>query len=339
MGHRGVGGSGHRSGHGHCGATAQKGKARQAGGGDTGGASVLHCRFLSVRRVPLWIRNPRCGEPGNGAGVPERSGGYSDAVPEVLDVFPRAWIEFPDPADGDQTIRADLTWLTSRWTCIYGNGCQGIDAAMPDAGCCTHGAHFADAADEKRVKRWVARLTEDEWELKPPGRSGAATGSRPTRRSAQNPGGRRCLASSGELAALRRGCRLRPAPARHEQRRVLHRHQTRRVLAVADPARLRLGRIQRWHPTPGHHHHRVPARYVGRRRPRLPWYCSSNTEAHVGVEPVYLSNRDELVALIGPAAYAELARHCAQHEAARAPLAVHPQPPRARLRLTVGPLT
>ena len=43
-----------------------------------------------------------------------------------------------------------------------------------------------------------------------------------------------------------------------------------------------------------------------------------------GVEPVYLSNRDELVALIGPAAYAELARHCAQHEAARAPLALHP---------------
>ena len=31
----------------------------------------------------------------------------------------------------------------------------------------------------------------------------------------------------------------------------------------------------------------------------LDWYCSSNTEAHVGAEPVYRSNRAELTALMG----------------------------------------
>jgi hypothetical protein len=30
--------------------------------------------------------------------------------------FPRDWVEFVDPADAEQVIRADLTWLLSRWT-------------------------------------------------------------------------------------------------------------------------------------------------------------------------------------------------------------------------------
>ncbi len=46
----------------------------------------------------------------------------------------------------------------------------------------------------------------------------------------------------------------------------------------------------------------------------LDWSCSGNTEAHVGTEPVYKSNRDELVALLGQPAYDELARHCEARE-------------------------
>ena len=46
------------------------------------------------------------------------------------------------------------------------------------------------------------------------------------------------------------------------------------------------------------------------------WYCTSNTEAHVGREPVYLSNKVELVALMGAPAYKELARHCDNRMAA-----------------------
>jgi hypothetical protein len=40
------------------------------------------------------------------------------------------------------------------------------------------------------------------------------------------------------------------------------------------------------------------------------WYCTSNTEAHVGSEPVYISNRAELTALMGQDAYDILAKHC-----------------------------
>ena len=68
-------------------------------------------------------------------------------MPEVVIRFPRQWVEFPDPADADKVVKADLTWLTSRWTCIFGRGCKGIYDTAPDSGCCTQGAHFTDKDD------------------------------------------------------------------------------------------------------------------------------------------------------------------------------------------------
>jgi len=85
-------------------------------------------------------------------------------MPEVPLDFPREWVEFPDPADSDQVIRADLTWLCSRWTCIFGSGCAGIYEGRPDDGCCTLGAHFSDDDDRKRVESWVERLTQQTWQ-------------------------------------------------------------------------------------------------------------------------------------------------------------------------------
>ena len=88
-------------------------------------------------------------------------------MPEVDLVFPRAFVEFADPADEGQVFRCDLTWLTSAYMCIFGRGCQGIYADAPDVGCCTLGAHFADKDDERRVAGFVAQLTPDDWQLHP----------------------------------------------------------------------------------------------------------------------------------------------------------------------------
>ncbi len=60
----------------------------------------------------------------------------------------------------------------------------------------------------------------------------------------------------------------------------------------------------------------------------LDWYCSGNTEAHVAVEPVYVTNEPELVALMGRPAYDELVRHCEAHVRSRSALALHPADPR-----------
>ena len=85
---------------------------------------------------------------------------------------PRTWVEFDDPGQDGQRLRCDLTWLTSRWTCIFGRGCPGIYADRPDDGCCTLGAHFADDEDEARVGSEVAPHRKRELN---PGREGGET--------------------------------------------------------------------------------------------------------------------------------------------------------------------
>ena len=95
-------------------------------------------------------------------------------MPEVDLVFPRAFVEFVDPGDPDQVFKCDLTWLTSNYMCIFGQGCQGIYAESPDTGCCTLGAHFSDKADEKRVAAYVGMLDATLWQFRPTDRDGKA---------------------------------------------------------------------------------------------------------------------------------------------------------------------
>ena len=89
------------------------------------------------------------------------------AYDEVGLDFAREWLEFPDPANATHLIRADLTWLCSRWTCIFAAGCHGIIAGRTDDGCCSHGAFFSDEADRRRVRDFVRELTPDTWQLHP----------------------------------------------------------------------------------------------------------------------------------------------------------------------------
>ena len=90
--------------------------------------------------------------------------------PEVPLDFAREWITFADPADPEHVIRADLTWLTSAWTCVFGRGCAGVVEGRPDDGCCSHGAFFTEEDDLLRVTAAVADLTDEDWQLAPIGR-------------------------------------------------------------------------------------------------------------------------------------------------------------------------
>ena len=68
---------------------------------------------------------------------------------------------FEDPVDGT-VWRVDATFLTSNWTCIWGNGCKGIlteDAEHLNQGCCSHGAQFLD--EEEAMNTGALALTLD----------------------------------------------------------------------------------------------------------------------------------------------------------------------------------
>ncbi|HET7799294.1 MAG TPA: hypothetical protein VFL38_02670 [Humibacillus xanthopallidus] len=250
--------------------------------------------------------------------------------------LPRVWVEFTDPADENQRYRCDLTWLTSSWTCVYGSGCKGIYADRPDDGCCTLGAHFTDKDDLKRVAAAVAELGEDEWQYHS---VGTATGSRDDWTEKED-GARKTRVVEGACIFLNRpgfpagdGCALhqhavltgvQPHTLKPDVCWQLPLRRTFRTVELPDDTsylEVTITEYDRRGWGPGGHD--------------LDWYCSGNSEAHVGREPVYRSNRAELVELMGQAAYEQLAiraeGHLAQVKAVRArgvrqllPLLVHP---------------
>jgi hypothetical protein len=251
-------------------------------------------------------------------------------VPEVDLVFPRAWIEFADPADPDpdnpgQVFRCDLTWLTSRWMCIFGQGCRGIYAGRPDDGCCTLGAHFSDNDDEKRVKKFVKQLRPEDWQHHAEGRAGGwvETDEDGDRKTAVHDGACIFLNRPGFPAGA--GCALHALALR------LGRHplETKPDVCWQLPIRRSFREVEL---PDGSQYTEVSIGEYDRRGwgpggHDLDWYCSGNTEAHVGAEPVYISNAPELVEMMGQSAYDELAHHCEDHLAARAALALHPADP------------
>ncbi len=76
------------------------------------------------------------------------------------------WLSFDHAGE---TYMLDLTFLGSRWSCIYGDGCPGIDEAPApelEIGCCSHGAYFSDKPDRKRTRELMKQLGDDEWQYK-----------------------------------------------------------------------------------------------------------------------------------------------------------------------------
>ncbi|MBB1025417.1 hypothetical protein G6019_13490, partial [Dietzia sp. DQ12-76] len=95
----------------------------------------------------------------------ERTSSPGAPAAEVPLDFPREWYTFPDPANDQHLVSADMTWLLSSWTCVFGTpACHGIEAGQPDAGCCTHGAFLCDDDDRSRLTVNVELLGPDDWQ-------------------------------------------------------------------------------------------------------------------------------------------------------------------------------
>lgn len=243
--------------------------------------------------------------------------------------FPREWLEFTDPEDSEHLVRADLSWLLSHWTCIFARGCRGIVAGRSDDGCCSHGAFFTDADDEKRVRSAVRRLSRDTWQHYRRGFANyteldTVDGEVPARRTAQQPDGGPCVFLNDPDFPGGSGCAL------HRQ-------------ALRDGAlplqykpdvcwQLPLRRDQEWRKRPDGTQVLVSTigefdrRGWGEGGHDLHWWCTSSPAAHVGANPLYLAYEPELCALIGKAAYGRLAELCAARER-QGLIAPHPAGP------------
>jgi hypothetical protein len=260
--------------------------------------------------------------------VPSRNLPVVPAAPRDSEVgleFSREWLEFTDPADSEHRIRADLTWLCSRWNCIFGRGCHGVIEGRAADGCCSHGAFFSDAEDLKRVRRYAKQLDAGTWQYQKVGlRKGItekdSVGEDENRTRTRTVDGA-CVFLNRPGFAGGQGCALHALALRSG----LHPLDTKPEVCWQLPVR----REQEWVTRADDTQVLVSTvtefdrRGWGEGGHDLHWWCTSSPEAHTGSEPLYVSYAAELTALIGQPAYTELARLCALR-LAQGLVAVHP---------------
>ena len=237
-------------------------------------------------------------------------------MPEVDLDFAREWVEFVDPEDPDGLYRIDLTWLVSTWTCIFGAGCCGIVEGRDDDGCCSHGAYFSDKDDERRTKAAARELTPEDWQLfRKVGKETFTTIEETDEETGEVTVKRKTAVVDGACVFLNRpgfpggeGCAL------HGRALRTGRHPLELKPDVC--WQLPLRRAFDWRDRPDGTQVMVTTiteydrRGWGEGGHDLQWYCTGATEAHIGKEPVYVTNGPELIAMVGQAAYDEIVRYC-----------------------------
>ncbi len=228
----------------------------------------------------------------------------------------REWVSFDD-AHEQRTWVFDVTFLLSRWTCIFGRGCQGVlTGPAPELmhGCCDYGAHFTGPDDEARVEAAAATLGPEEWQFRAQGRRRGVVkttraGERMTRivegaclflNRPGFPTGPGCALHQAALARGQRPMDLKPdvcwqLPLRREDRE----EADGRVTST----------VTEW----GRAH-------WGAGGAEFHWWCTEAPEAFRSPEPVYRAMADELVALVGKDVYARLAAYLDTRAAGSVPL-------------------
>lgn len=232
-------------------------------------------------------------------------------MPDVKKDFDRDWVEFFDPQNPEHIYKCDLTWLTSNWNCIYGNGCKGIDKTNPNDGCCSDGAYYSSKEDEERVVKFAKKLTPDMWQFydeahdKKGNLKITELGLDRDRKTRMVNNSCIFLNRKGESEnfgcvlhhlALKEGVHFTETKPDICWQLPLRRSFETRDVGDKEISITVIGEYERKSWGEGGHD--------------FDWYCSDNTEAHNGKEPVYISNKFELIAMMSEDAYEILARHC-----------------------------
>ena len=203
------------------------------------------------------------------------------------------------------------------------NGCCGIDADKPDAGCCSDGAYYTNKMDEEQVLRSAKKLTKSEWQFYDQARDKSKKNlniseigldkDRKTRKindsciflnrvGYEAPGYTGKFGCALHHLAKKEG--LHPVDTKPD---ICWQLPLRRSWEVRDEGDKEItvvviGEYERsaW----------------GEGGADLDWYCTSNSEAHVGKIPVYQSSETELIKMMGKAGYLELEKLCDSRMAA-----------------------
>jgi hypothetical protein len=233
----------------------------------------------------------------------------------------REWVTIPIAGKDRRRWEIDVTFLTSSWRCLFGQGCPGVlTEPAPELvhGCCSYGAHASDKKDIRRTERLAEQLTEDEWQFK---RRGMQRG---VWKDLGKGDFRTRLVDGACIFLNRPGFATGPGCALHQHalRTGVHFSETKPTVCWQLPLRAwdreeedgsitsvlsEFGR-DGW----------------GEGGQEFAWWCTEAPEAFTGGEPVYKSMEQELRRMLGDAIYEELSKYLDNRVTASAPPLRHP---------------
>jgi hypothetical protein len=247
----------------------------------------------------------------------------------------REWVSFPDPDDDGRTWQIDVTFLLSSWECIFGCGCQGVyTEPTPELvhGCCTYGAHFSDKADLDHVTKAARRLGPDTWQFAKIARKKGIF-AKVGKNDDGSPDRRTRLVQDACIFLNRPGFRTGPGCALHQQavRDGLHHSDLKPEVCWQLPLR-RIDDDQ--------DDGTVVSRLTefgrdgwGEGGEDFGWWCTEESAAYGGREPVYLSMAEELRKMLGKPLAKQVSAYLERRRSAKDfPPVVHP----AEVPVTIG---
>ncbi len=232
----------------------------------------------------------------------------------------REWVTIPVAGKSREQWQVDVTYLTSNYRCIFGDGCQGVltePAAELVQGCCSYGAHANSPADQRHVEKMSKQLRADEWQYQAEGK----------RRGVWKKVGKDeyCtrLVDDACIFLNRPGFAAGPGCALHllALRKDVHFSETKPLVCWQLP--LREYDRDEEDGSVTHVLTEFGRDGWGEGGDEFAWWCTESPDAFTGAEPVYRSMAPELRAMLGNAVYDELARYLDARLAA-APTVAHP---------------
>ncbi len=200
----------------------------------------------------------------------------------------------------------DVTFLLSRWSCIYGRGCQGVltgPAPEKEQGCCSYGAHFVDQDDVDRVAAVAATLGADEWQFRAEGVKHGILEKSPAEPQVTRMVKDACLFLNRPGFEGGVGCALHIAAVKRGERPIDYKPDVCWQLPLKrddheDGDGHVTSTIGEWGRTGW-----------GGGGAEFHWWCTEAREAYAGSEPLHRSMAAELAAMTGDAVYRRLAAY------------------------------
>jgi hypothetical protein len=222
-----------------------------------------------------------------------------DMAREPID--PHEWLSFEDDEE-ERTWVFDATFLTSNWTCIFGNGCQGVlTGPAPELvqGCCSYGAHLVDKKDARRVEKAATTLTPEEWQNH--GKKKNVIEVNKHGETVTKLLGDACIFLNKPDFAAGAGCAFHIAAARRGvnfmtlKPEVCWQLPLRREDQVDDEEGHVTSVVRQW-----------DRRHWGKGGREFHWWCTEAPDAFVGTKPVYQEMEAELTEMVGAKVYREM---------------------------------